>query len=134
MLVWSHALLHQGSLLCSHFTILTFISELIEEKEKNKKSSEVEEKNHIKTGETLLSCPQTKPKDFKKRRAKKSFTCTRCGKSYTCKTSLERHMRVHTEEKLSTSDQCGKSFTQSVSLNDHMNIHTREATRMRSVW
>ncbi len=48
MLVWSPALLHQGSLLCSHFTIFTFISELIEEKEKNQESSEVEEKNQVK--------------------------------------------------------------------------------------
>ncbi len=87
--------------------------------------SEVEEKNHIKTGEKLLSCSQTKQKDLKKRGAKKSFTCTECGKSLTRK-SLDVHMRVHTGEKPFICNQCGKSFTRSLSLKVHMNIHTGE--------
>ncbi len=86
MLVWSPALLHQGSLLCAHFSafyktlkikfLFTFISELIEENKESKESDEVEEKNHVKTGEKPLSCSQTKQKDLKKRRDKKSFNCS----------------------------------------------------------
>ncbi|XP_016397541.1 oocyte zinc finger protein XlCOF6-like [Sinocyclocheilus rhinocerous] len=43
-------------------------------------------------------------KTEKKNRAGKtgvkgSFACTECGKSYTCKPELNRHMRVHTGER-----------------------------------
>ncbi len=96
------------------------------EKEENEESSEIVEKNYLKTGERLLSCSQTKKKDLKKRGAKTSFTCTQCGKSLTCKTNLKRHMRIHTREKPFTCDQCGNGFTQSAHLKVHMNIHTRE--------
>ncbi len=115
MLVWSPALLHQGSLYVT-FHQFYFYFRVDEEKEKNQESSEVEEKNHVKTEEKPLSCPRTKLKDLKKRRAKKSFICTQCGKSVSSKPSLERHMRVHTGGKPFTCDQCGKSFTQSSNL------------------
>ncbi len=72
MLVWSPVLLHQGSLLCSHFTIFTFIPELIEEKEKNEEPSEVEEKNHVKAEEKSLSCSQTKQR-FKEKKRQEIF-------------------------------------------------------------
>ncbi len=40
-------------------TIFTFISELIEENEENEELSEVERKNHLRTGKKPLSCSQT---------------------------------------------------------------------------
>ncbi len=58
--------------------LLSFL-ELIKENKENGDSREVEEKNHVKTGEKTLSCSQTKQKDLKKREAKKSFTCTQLG-------------------------------------------------------
>ncbi|XDV11748.1 hypothetical protein PO909_000595 [Leuciscus waleckii] len=73
--------------------------ELSEVKEESEELSEVEEKHQVKPGEKPLSRSKTKNICLKKRRAKKSTTCTQCGKSYTCKHSLERHMRVHTGEK-----------------------------------
>ncbi|XP_016109807.1 oocyte zinc finger protein XlCOF6-like [Sinocyclocheilus grahami] len=102
------------------------LTELIEENEQNEELSEVEEKNHFETGEKPLSCCQRKRVILKKTRAKKSFTCTQCGKSLTSKHSLDVHMRIHTGEKPFTCDQCGKRFTQSANLKHHMNIHTGE--------
>ncbi len=93
---------------------------LIEDNEEEEGLSEVEEIDHVKSGE------KPKQKDLKKRRTKKSFTCTQCGTSFTNKYDLELHMRVHTGQKPFTCDQCGKSFSQSSSLKDHINIHTRE--------
>ncbi|XP_016393536.1 oocyte zinc finger protein XlCOF6-like, partial [Sinocyclocheilus rhinocerous] len=100
-------------------------TELIEENKDNQELSEYEEKNNAKSRENPLSCSQTKQKDLKKR-AKKSFTCTQCGKSLTSKYKFDVHIRVHTGDKPFTCDQCGKSFTQSSSLKKHMHIHTGE--------
>ncbi|XP_059424808.1 gastrula zinc finger protein XlCGF7.1-like [Carassius carassius] len=96
--------------------------------EVNKENEELnkEEKHHVKTGQKPLSPSQTKQKDFKKKRDKKSFICTQCGKSCTKKHSLEIHMRIHTGEKPFTCDQCEKSFTQSSNLKKHMIVHTGE--------
>ncbi len=83
-----------------------------------------EKQHHVKTGEKTHS--QTERVSLLKRRDKKSFTCTQCGKSLTSKKSLKIHMRIHTGEKPFTCDQCGMSFTDSSNLKKHMIIHTGE--------
>ncbi len=99
-----------------HF-VFTFVSELIEDNEKNE-LSELEENNYVKCGE------KHKQKDVMKGRANQSFTCTQCGKSVRNKYHLDYHMRVHTGEKPFTCDQCGKSFRCKYYLETHMRVHT----------
>ncbi|CAM4276047.1 unnamed protein product [Leuciscus chuanchicus] len=99
--------------------------ELSEVKEECEELSEVKEEHHVKPGEKPLSRSKTK-QTFLNKRAKKSFTCTQCGKSLSGKESFERHMRIHTGEKPFTCDQCGWSFTCKQSLKNHMRVHTGE--------
>ncbi len=92
--------------------------------EESEEPSEVEEEHHDKPAEKPLSRSKTKNTFLKKRKAKKSITCTQCGKSFPCKSILERHMRVHTGEKPFTCDQCGNQFKEKGQLNKHIKIHT----------
>ncbi|XDV11734.1 hypothetical protein PO909_000583, partial [Leuciscus waleckii] len=69
--------------------------DLMEESKESEELSEVEEEHHAKPGEKPFSCSKTKQTFLKKTKAKKSTTCTQCGKSFTTKHNLDIHMRVH---------------------------------------
>ena len=53
----------------------------------------------------------------------KGFTCEKCGKSFTRKTSLERHDGVHTGEKPFECEICGKRFSQKSVMHRHLLVH-----------
>ncbi|KAM4748940.1 uncharacterized protein WCC33_006349 [Rhinophrynus dorsalis] len=56
----------------------------------------------------------------------KLYMCTECGKRFGLKSSLVRHMRTHTPKTLNICPECGKCFTRYSSLFQHQKVHRRE--------
>ncbi|XP_077111072.1 uncharacterized protein LOC143766941 [Ranitomeya variabilis] len=63
---------------------------------------------------------QTAPK------AKKSFSCSECGKCFDNKSHFVTHQRTHTGEKPFSCSECGKCFIQKSDLVRHHSTHTGE--------
>ncbi|XP_077113081.1 uncharacterized protein LOC143768273 [Ranitomeya variabilis] len=63
---------------------------------------------------------QTAPK------AKKSFSCSECGKCFNSKSHFVTHQRTHTGEKPFSCSECGKCFIQKSDMVIHHRTHTGE--------
>ncbi|XP_073398353.1 uncharacterized protein [Dendrobates tinctorius] len=80
------------------------------------------------------SLPTTKENQSHKRgiknqtvpKAKKSFSCSKCGKYFTWKSHFVTHQRIHTGEKPFSCSDCGKCFQQKWNLFIHQRTHTGE--------
>ncbi|XP_069610866.1 gastrula zinc finger protein XlCGF53.1-like [Ranitomeya imitator] len=99
-----------------------------------------ENKNHRKDvittiGKKTFSCPDcgeycrsksTLNRHMRSHTQKKSYACLECGKCFTKSSSLVIHLRTHTGEKPFSCSECGKCFTSKSTLVTHQRTHTGE--------
>lgn len=56
----------------------------------------------------------------------KPYRCMTCGKSFAHKSNLTQHLRRHTGEKPFECSDCGKTFSRKAGLTQHIRLHTGE--------
>ncbi|XP_072226727.1 uncharacterized protein [Leuresthes tenuis] len=71
-------------------------------------------------------CSFTPPVSNKGHQATKQFQCAQCGKVFSLKDTLLRHLRCHTAEKQYSCPVCKKQFSKRGNMEQHMVVHTGE--------
>mmetsp|Transcript_25995 Transcript_25995/g.36007 ORF Transcript_25995/g.36007 Transcript_25995/m.36007 type:complete len:383 (+) Transcript_25995:221-1369(+) len=69
---------------------------------------------------------RSKIEHIKAMRMANSSFCTICNKTFSCPSSLRRHMRLHTGRNLFHCDKCGRGFSDRGTLKSHSRTHTGE--------
>ncbi|XP_077113974.1 gastrula zinc finger protein XlCGF66.1-like [Ranitomeya variabilis] len=83
----------------------------------------------VPSSDSLLTTHQSHKRGIKKQtapKAKKSLSCSECGKCFTWKSHFVTHQRTHTGEKPFSCSECGKCFNQKSDLVRHHVTHTGE--------
>ncbi|XP_042291828.1 zinc finger protein 13-like [Thunnus maccoyii] len=100
---------------------------------KTSNSSETEDSNdgwkqprELQSSLNALNNTQVPVSDVGYNAAKKSCSCSGCGKRFGSKDHLQIHMKCHTGEKTFTCPFCGKKFTKRSNLTTHLRVHTGE--------
>lgn len=62
---------------------------------------------------------------------KGAFGCSICGKAFTEKRRLTRHMTIHETVRPYKCAQCSKTFGVEANLRSHMRVHTNDKLRRR---
>ena len=58
--------------------------------------------------------------------SEKPFTCDVCSKSFCHKSTITKHMRIHSNDNPLKCEICSKSFSQKYDLSKHVRIHNEE--------
>ncbi|XP_072519484.1 hypermethylated in cancer 1 like [Salminus brasiliensis] len=76
--------------------------------------------------ETLVTTDKSPLKSHKELDALRPFPCNICGKMFTQRGTMTRHMRSHLGLKPFACEECGMRFTRQYRLTEHMRVHSGE--------
>nr|XP_045588530.1 zinc finger protein 728-like [Procambarus clarkii] len=78
------------------------------------------------TGEKLEACPESGERStlLKKQMVADRPSCYQCGKTFSDRSGLNRHMLVHTGVKSHVCEECGKKFLRNDYLQQHLMAHS----------